>query len=61
MALAERSKADVERLVRNTAEYSRTVEARNAVPLLQGDALKAMIDAASKIDLSKVGSSTAES
>jgi hypothetical protein len=48
MALAERSKEDVDRLAKNTLAYRETVDARNKVPLLQGEALEQMIEAASK-------------
>jgi hypothetical protein len=58
MALAERSAEDVKRFVANTAAFSETVKARNAAPMLQGDALREMIDTAAKIDLSKIGPTT---
>jgi hypothetical protein len=55
MSLAERSPEDVTRLKENTKKYSAIVEARNNVSLLQGQALRGMIDSASKIDLSQIG------
>lgn len=58
MALAQRSRADIEKFVANTAAYSEVVHALNNVPILTGEDLRQMIDRAASIDLSAIVSAS---
>jgi hypothetical protein len=49
MALAERSKDDIDRLQANTALYQKAVEAWSSVPVLEQAALNEMLKAAATI------------